>query len=48
MDINNTENQKELKEDKNDLPFCEKAETAEHSRLWEDDAPCDSSINGRV
>ncbi|MGE4518129.1 MAG: hypothetical protein AB7E04_01290 [Desulfobacteraceae bacterium] len=37
------ENKKELKNIKQ-LPVCEKTETAEHSRLWDNDEPCDCAI----
>lgn len=37
------DNKEELKNIK-ELPVCEKTETAEHSRLWDNDEPCDCAI----
>ena len=49
MNIHNTE--KDIKESHDkikELPFCEITETAEHSRLWDENDPCDPGITGRV
>lgn len=47
MTIN--ENDKNIeKEETTELPFCQVTETAEQSRLWEDNDPCDPGIRGKI
>jgi hypothetical protein len=38
---------KEVIKNIKELPVCEKTETAEHSRLWENDEPCDCGIGNK-